>query len=60
MILCPRCREEVDPDDPDTIRTFEQVATPTFGELDDTRDGMRAAFHPDCYDPGDPRYQRED
>lgn len=48
------------PDDPDTIRTFEQVATPTFGELDDTRDGMRAAFHPDCYDPGDPRYRRED
>ncbi len=57
-VRCPSCGQEVDPEDPDTIQAYEQAATPTFGEPDDRRDGMRAAFHPGCWIDGDPNYRR--
>jgi hypothetical protein len=59
-IVCPTCRQEVDPADPATIQAYEQVPSGSFGEEHDVSDGMKAAFHPGCFDATDPRYRRID
>src|SRR5262245_31411774 len=56
--LCPTCREPIEPDELDVIEAEEIVPTEGFGSPSDTAEGLRVAFHIDCFPEGDPRYRR--
>jgi hypothetical protein len=58
--LVATCRKEIDPDAPETIRAVEVHDLPGFQQAHDYVDGMKAAFHQQCYPTGSTRYRRID
>lgn len=63
MIVCERCRIEVNPDDPDVISAYEQRDTTTFGSggYRETSDsGPKVCFHQSCFPQGSSRYRIAD
>ena len=57
MILCQRCRQEVDPTDDDVLRAFPQQTLQAMGSGPERVDGVAVAFHRSCYPTGSPHYR---
>jgi hypothetical protein len=55
--ICAGCREKIDPEAPDTVEAVELISTPTMGQPNDVREGLKAYFHEACF-PGTSRYRR--
>jgi hypothetical protein len=58
--LCPTCGEAIEPEDTTVIEAVERLPAPTFGDPGDAVEGLRYAFHEECWDEGDPLYRRVD
>ena len=48
----------IEPDERDVVEAVEVVSTPGFGAAGDETAGMKAVFHPACFDEGDASYRR--
>jgi hypothetical protein len=58
-MICPTCRDWIDPADPSLIFAYEQKDASGFS-ADGHRemiDGIPGCFHPSCF-PGLPRYRQ--
>jgi hypothetical protein len=57
--ICESCREEIDPDAPDTVRAVELKKTVTMGPTVEYLEGMGVLFHEDCFPTGSSLYRRK-
>jgi hypothetical protein len=57
--ICEACREQIDPEAPDTVRAAELVKTVASGPTVEYLEGMGVFFHEDCYPSGSPLYRRK-
>jgi hypothetical protein len=55
--ICEGCRQQIDPDAPDTVKAVELVPAPTFGNSHDVLEGFGVLFHEVCF-VGEPLYKR--
>jgi hypothetical protein len=55
--ICETCREQLDPEDSDVVRAFEQVDVTGFGEARNSVDGLGVYFHEGCFPHGSRRYR---
>jgi hypothetical protein len=57
--VCETCREQIDPNAPDTVRAVEMVKTETMGPTVEYIEGLVVFFHEACYPTGSPLYSRK-
>ncbi len=59
IYICETCREQIDPDAPDTVRAVEMVKTVAFGPTVEWLEGAGVLFHERCFPAGSELYRRK-
>lgn len=57
--ICETCREQIDPDAPDTVRAVGMHKVVAMGPTVEYIEGLGVFFHEDCYPTGSPLYRRK-